>query len=438
MRKSVLLTLLSFFYCIGIGIFNTALAFNTSPYIMTHRTTHTSELKPIPSEAFQLAKAVFLPDYLGDKFSGYKLDGDYNQKGNCDDKNSLYTTKNCSYPKAVVAASQCPFLPGYYTDCICLSKFKHTSCNSPYILGGDSCDGKYEKCVCPPTVSLNYANDKCTMYCDGQCIEKSCTPDSDETDCQYGTGYTSDGCGGTRIYCKACTPSSDETGCEYGTESCSDGCGGTRTCCSAKPACTSSSSNYCSVHKTCHGDCCTNGTIKSCDTRCGGSGCNSCTPYSDETGCKYGTTSCSDGCGGTRTCCKSPSCTPSPCTGYTLSACPPHANCSSCEKKSSSCAIWTVYKIDSCFEGYEQRYEGSCTEERICVKASVINYGCEKQFVNEQNKTCFDQCSGLCIYHYTSGPSEQVSVRDTAICYTNPDNWLIDLSWSCDCSRAPD
>ena len=32
--------------------------------------------------------------------------------------------------------------------------------------------------------------------------------------------------------------------------------------------------------------------------------CKSCTPYSDETGCTDGTESCSDGCGGTRLCCK--------------------------------------------------------------------------------------------------------------------------------------
>ena len=235
MRKSVLLTLLSFCYCIGIGIFNTALAFDTQPYIITHQPTYTAELKPMPSDSYQLAKATFLPDAGESKFSGYKLDGDYNPKGNCSDKNSLYTTKNCTYPKAIVAASQCPFLPGYYTDCVCLPKFKITSCNDPYILGGDNCEGKYEKCVCKPSVSMYYPNDYCTQRCEGQYVAKSCLPDSDETGCQYGTGYTSDGCGGTRIYCKACVPSSDETGCSFGTTSCSDGCGGTRKCCKEDP-----------------------------------------------------------------------------------------------------------------------------------------------------------------------------------------------------------
>lgn len=39
------------------------------------------------------------------------------------------------------------------------------------------------------------------------------------------------------------------------------------------PSCSSSSDNWCSVHSTCHGDCCANGTIESCDLQCGGSGC---------------------------------------------------------------------------------------------------------------------------------------------------------------------
>ncbi|MDO5387464.1 MAG: hypothetical protein Q4F75_09400, partial [Pseudomonadota bacterium] len=56
------------------------------------------------------------------------------------------------------------------------------------------------------------------------------------------------------------------------------------------------------VHGTCHGDCCSDGSIEACDARCGGSGC--CSPKKDETGCTHGTYSCSDGCGGYRDCCK--------------------------------------------------------------------------------------------------------------------------------------
>ena len=35
---------------------------------------------------------------------------------------------------------------------------------------------------------------------------------------------------------------------------------------------------------------------------------SACVPYSNETGCTYGTQSCSNGCGGTRTCCKANPC----------------------------------------------------------------------------------------------------------------------------------
>ena len=37
--------------------------------------------------------------------------------------------------------------------------------------------------------------------------------------------------------------------------------------------CNSSSSDWCPVHGNCHVNCCTDGTIEPCDTRCGGSGC---------------------------------------------------------------------------------------------------------------------------------------------------------------------
>ena len=279
MRKFVLLTLCSLCSYVGLGIFNSALTLD-SPPLITRQPTPTIELNPIPEGAFQLAKTTFLPDYAEGPFSGYKLNGDYNPKGDCDDKNSLYTTSNCTYPKAVVSASQCPFLPGHYKECKCLPQFKLTSCSSPYILGGDSCDGKYEKCVCPSSVSLYYPNDYCTQYCEGRCISKSCSPDRDETGCQYGTGSTSDGCGGTRIYCKSCSPMSSESGCSYGTYSCSDGCGGTRTCCSSKPAdpCEGVTGTTCSAgyHCSSYGSCgqCT-GCSKDYVDPCSGVSCGS-------------------------------------------------------------------------------------------------------------------------------------------------------------------
>ena len=99
MRKSGLLNLCLVCSCLGLGIFNSALALDAPPLITRQPTL---ELKPIPSEAFQLAKATFLPDYVEGPFSGYSSPIDYNPKGDCDDTSSLYTKNNCTYPKTVV------------------------------------------------------------------------------------------------------------------------------------------------------------------------------------------------------------------------------------------------------------------------------------------------------------------------------------------------
>ena len=400
MTKSILLTWSSVCFCILNGFFNSALALDPPPKHNTSFNTYTlnADLKPIPSDSYQIAKATFLPDAAESLFSGKTTPYDYNLQGNCDDKGSLYTTKNCTYPKAVVAASQCPFRPGYYTKCVCLSKFKYKTCSSPYVVGGDSCDGKYEKCVCPSSVSLYYPNDYCTQYCEGRCVRKSCSPDRDETGCKYGTGYTSDGCGGSRIYCKACSPKSNETGCQYGTYSCSDGCGGTRTCCSS---CTPKTDETGCQHGS-----------YSCSDGCGGTRtcCSSCTPLVSETGCQYGTYSCSDGCGGTRTCCTSnpcsgvtcganascsggtcscnsgyegnaysgctkiPTCTANSCSGYTLSSCPSNGQCSSCTVTNSDCSTGSKkYKLTGCNSGYELS-GGSCVKTETCTANSCSGY----------------------------------------------------------------
>ncbi|MDY4842106.1 MAG: hypothetical protein SO314_07065, partial [Alphaproteobacteria bacterium] len=77
--------------------------------------------------------------------------------------------------------------------------------------------------------------------------------------------------------CRSCS-----TSCPSGTSTSNPGgCGGsttnecgTKTCYYPYQSCCNSySSNWCSVHSTCHGDCCTDGTLQSCDPQCGGSGC---------------------------------------------------------------------------------------------------------------------------------------------------------------------
>ena len=343
------------------AFFNSALALDAPPH---DTLTYTLELKPIPYEAFNLARVTFLPEVKDSEFgfSGNELDGDYNHNnggGDCSKKDNLYTPANCLYPYGVVSSSQCAFLPGYYTQCKCLTKFNKTSCNAPYILGGESCDGKYEKCVCPAKVELTCPNDTCTKTCDGNCIAKSCTPTANQTGCTNGTQACDDGCCGTNRKC--CVPCTDKItskpeNSSYTYSSCTDGdgskqiqtgwecnpgyhekngacekdciantCSGyTLTGCPTNASCSSCSkqtttcgggdtmykkTGCASGYKDCNGSCipsseCCGGC--SSGYKCSNGSCiPECKPLTSQSGCSYGTYSCSDGCGGTRTCCSS-------------------------------------------------------------------------------------------------------------------------------------
>ncbi|MBQ8630955.1 MAG: hypothetical protein IJ479_04460, partial [Alphaproteobacteria bacterium] len=152
--------------------------------------------------------------------------------------------------------------------------------------GRCSYDSSYGTCCtpsgCPSNTSLSSSSygTNGTDGCEYTCYY-TCNPN-----CPSGTSTSNPGgCGGsTRNGCNTktcyypyqscCTPNcSSDSGCSCGTYTVSDGCGGTCTKCSS--CCNSSSSNWCSYHGTCHGDCCKDGTWDSCDERCGGSGCSS-------------------------------------------------------------------------------------------------------------------------------------------------------------------
>ena len=162
-----------------------------------------------------MARATFLPgaSKTDFKFSGNTSEGDYNQATSCEDKSKLYTTSNCKYPRAVVAASRCPFLAGYYTECKCLSQFNKTSCTAPYILGGTSCDGKYEKCVCPANATCSSCSKQTTTCGGGATMYKM-------TGCQ--SGYTQEGNSCVTGYIKGLTSCSNQ--------SCCSGCESLETC----------------------------------------------------------------------------------------------------------------------------------------------------------------------------------------------------------------
>ena len=209
-------------------------------------------------------------------------------------KDNGYNTQTCSIPQYV--DGQCPNGQPYYKQCktdnqrACRDTGYTNSCPSGQKLkknsGRCAYDTSYGTCCkpsgCPSYTSLTYSSygtngtDGCEYTCYYTC-NMNC-PSSTSTSNPGGCGgSTRNGCGTKTCYYPyeaCCTPScTNETGCSCGSYTISDGCGGTCTRCES--CCNSSSSNWCSVHSTCHGDCCKDGTIQSCDTRCGGSGCSS-------------------------------------------------------------------------------------------------------------------------------------------------------------------
>ena len=209
-------------------------------------------------------------------------------------KQNGYNTTTCSIPQYVNEA--CPSYGSLYKGCktdndrACKETGFTKSCPSGQKLkknsGRCSYDSSYGTCCtpsgCPAYTSLTSSSygtngtDGCEYTCYYTC----------NMNCPSGTSTSNPGgCGGsTRNGCNTktcyypyqacCTPSCTSSyGCSCGTYTVSDGCGGTCTKCSS--CCNSSSSDWCPVHSSCHVNCCKDGTIQPCDTRCGGSGCSS-------------------------------------------------------------------------------------------------------------------------------------------------------------------
>ena len=177
-------------------------------------------------------------------------------------KNNGYNTTSCSIPQYV--DEQCPNGKPYYKQCktdndrACQELGYTKTCPSGQKLyqnsGRCAYDSSYGTC-CTPSGCPSYTSTSYSSY------------GTNGTDgCEYACYYTCD------MDCPSSYPySSDPTGCSSSSK---NGCGN-KTCYNSVSCCNSSSSNWCSVHDTCHGDCCKDGTIQSCDTRCGGSGCSS-------------------------------------------------------------------------------------------------------------------------------------------------------------------
>ena len=266
-------------------LFNTSSLYAAPP--LEDHTLHTPlSLMPEPlsgsHDTLKLAATWWLPDWQGSQGSRGSNDiggGDIvKDDSDCMKHYNLYAT--CPSPKLStgvvhpIAGMTCQ------KGCVCPSEYKYTSsnCSGKYTLSGGSCDGKYNDCVCKSEYSQNSSNcngeyQPAGEACDGnynQCeMRPECTISS--KDCTYGCAeYNS---------CDRCTSCESDPACNVTDRSCDYGCESYNSCgkcisCKSAP-CDSSSSNWCSVHSSCHGDCCSDGSIEACDTRCGGSGCSS-------------------------------------------------------------------------------------------------------------------------------------------------------------------
>ena len=266
-------------------LFNTSSLYAAPP--LEDHTLHTPlSLMPEPlsgsHDTLKLAATWWLPDWQGSQGSRGSNDiggGDIvKDDSDCMKHYNLYAT--CPSPKLStgvvhpVAGMTCQ------KGCICPSEYKYTSsnCSGKYTVSGGSCDGKYNDCVCKSEYSQNSSNcngeyQPAGEACDGnynQCeMRPECTISS--KDCTYGCAeYNS---------CDRCTSCESDPACNVTDKNCDYGCESYNSCgkcisCKSAP-CDSSSSNWCSVHSSCHGDCCSDGSIEACDTRCGGSGCSS-------------------------------------------------------------------------------------------------------------------------------------------------------------------
>ena len=282
----------------------------------------TALLAFLPSSAF--AGICFLPDCQDEDV----VQGDFNM--NLNEDTEFCEKEGYTY----YSSGECP---QYYAK-----------------IGTCSRDDHYLKCDAVKWCKDNgYNTTSCSIpqYVDGQCPNgkpyyKQCKTDNDRA-CKE-LGYTKTCSSGQKLYQNSGRCAYDSS---YGT------------CCSPSGCPSYTSTSYSSYgtngtdgceyacYYTCDMDC-PSGTSTSNPGGCGGStrnGCGTktcyypyeacCYPYSSETGCSCGTYSCSDGCGGTRTCCSScpdPEPEEDPCDYSGVSCtygCASHDSCGKC----SSC-----------------------------------------------------------------------------------------------------
>ena len=124
-----------------------------------------------------------------------------------------------------------------------------------------------------------------------------------------------------------------------------------------------------SCKKVCTAETCSGYGLSTCPSH---GNCSTCTPVN--TDCSTGSTkykldSCESGYTKSGNACI---CTAETCSGYSLSSCPEHGNCSSCTPKNTDCTTGsTKYKLDSCQSGYTLS-GNTCKEEATEGKIEVM------------------------------------------------------------------
>ena len=260
----------------------------------------------------------------------------------------------------------CPYDNRFFEKCTCHPDL--VTCTKPYYGVGESCGGKYKSCQLdnPRACREEGYTNTCPA---GQKLRK--TPR-----CPYDNSFG--------ICCTEHCPTYSSTSGTYGATGIEDGCG--YMC------------NYtCQIN-------CPSGTSESNPGGCGGStknGCGNktcyypykacCTPSPSQSGCSCGTYSCSDGCGGYRTCCKS---------------CPSSSSSSSSSSSGGGCSSRSCYLPSCSVTGSWGSKGGYSYTYTSCVIDCHGNKTCQSRngVVTDSNNAKFGGCSGGSYYSISSRP----------------------------------
>ena len=254
--------------------------------------------------------------------------------------NEGFVRQNCNSVQTIDGV--CPYNSAYGLGCKCRPDL--ISCPAGQVGVGESCDEMYASCECDPAlVSCSAKENGTGASCGGRYESCVCKPEYQYTssNCSYPRSVSGDSCGGQYTDC-VCPAGVDEGpyGCaEYYPSPCSSvckvaysdnchirsddpntalgyGCMKEWDDCSTK--CERAYTDNCRNHTAVISSCPNNATCSSfsdCSSKIQSWSCKSgykqegsscipaCVPEKNETGCRYGTYSCSNGCGGNRTCC---------------------------------------------------------------------------------------------------------------------------------------